>query len=451
VWLAAPALALAQPVDPVVAMHEHFDKGQEHYEHKRFDLAASEFRAAFEAKPSASLLYNEAVCYEKLNKFAQAAALFKEYLDKAPQARDRAATEKRIAVLEGKGKPTELPPVEARGFVAIETKPAGATVYLDDRKSEPLGQTPWNGPLTGNHKVFIVAAGYKDAEKEFTADPSRIRDVYIELSQQHYLGWLEVRSNVAAADVYMDGTDPTAIVGKTPYQANVTPGPHAILVGREGFTIDKKQVTIVAGEVHKLDFALDKAPIGFVHVGGTSIEGAIVKLDGKVVCAQAPCRFQSPDGDHDVRVEKPGLKSYVRRMTVVRATETELSVKLMPEESKTDVIWKYAFAAAFIGGGVALGLQANSLHDDLQRDIDKGMPPLAPDDDRFLKGKIYAYAADACFLIGAVTAVVGTVSLLSEHGPPSLGSAEAHDLGKMVDLAPQVGPGYAGLAAAVRW
>jgi hypothetical protein len=192
-------------------------------------------------------------------------------------------------------------------------------------------------------------------------------------------------------------------------------------------------------------------------VSGTSIEGAIVKLDGKVACQPAPCRFQTPDGEHTVTVEKPGLKTLTKRMTIIRATESELSVKLMPDEGHSDVIWKYSFAAAFIAGGIVLGLQANSVHDDIQSDINKGMPPIGPDDSRFLKGKIFSYAADGCFLIGGVTAIVATISLLSEKGPPSVGASESRELGSMSSgltlplVMPTVGPGYAGATMEVRW
>jgi tetratricopeptide (TPR) repeat protein len=457
--LAIAPSAWAQAADPVVEMHEHFDKGQAAYERKQYDLAATEFRAAYEAQPRASLLFNEAVCYEKKNDFRKAANLFREYLNKAPNAKDRKEIEKRIVILDnaGKGGAPPPPPIGVRGFMNIESKPPGATIYIDDRKSEPLGTTPWNGSLEGKHKLIVVAQGYKDEERDINPDPSRITDIYLALSRQHYLGWLEVRSTVAAADVYIDGKD-AGSVGRTPYLANVTPGKHTLIVTKEGFTEVTKDVNIVAGEVHKFDITLETRPIGFIHIGGTSIEGAIVKLDGQVVCQAAPCRFMSPDGDHTISVEKPTLKTYVRRMTVVKATETELSVKLVPEEGKTDVIWKYAFAAAFIGGGIVLGLQANNTYNDIQSDINKGMPPLAPDDDRFTKGKIFSYAADGCFLIGAITAVVGTISLFSEHGPPSVGSAESRELGTISTsdlliptIRPQISPGYAGVTAEVRW
>ncbi len=468
----APRPTRAQPVDPLVEMREHFDKGQSYYAERKYELAAAEFRAAYEAKPSASLLYDEAVCYEKMKNYSKAVSLFKEYLTKQPQAKDRADTESRIRSLEaaitkaqgGRVDPTVKPieqqkDVEARGFVLVETKPPGAIVYLDDKKNPPLGPSPWSGPIDGKHTLIVSAPGYKDVTRDFTADPRRVTDMFIALSEKGNLSWLEVRSNVANADVYLDDKASGA-VSRTPYMSNVTPGTHTVIVTKEGFTEEVKKLDMVAGEIYKVDATLDKAPIGFVHISGTSIEGATVKLDGKVVCPMAPCRFQSPDGDHQISVEKPGLKTYSRKMTVVKATETELSVKLAPEQGHSDVIWKYGFAAAFIGGGIVLGLQANSTYDDINKDIAKGMPPIGPDDDRFLKGKIFSYAADACFLIGGITAIVGTISLFSEKGPPSVGSAESRELGAiggekdspfMPKITPQLGPGYAGATMEVRW
>src|SRR5262249_43171990 len=103
--------------------------------------------------------------------------------------------------------------------------------------------------------------------------------------------------------------------------------------------------------------------------------------------------------------------------------------------------------AAFIGGGVALGVHGNSIYDEIQGDINRGMPPVNPSDDRFLKGKLFFYGADALYVIGAITAATGIVGLLQEKGPPSTGVAESRDL----SWQPVVGPSYAGFSAAVRW
>ena len=464
--VAAERPSHAQAVDPVVDMREHFDKGQSAYQARNYELAAREFHAAYESKPSAPLLYDEAVCYEKMKDYRKAVDLYRQYLVKQPTAKDRPQTEERIKSLEaalapvkpGTGvAPPPPPPVDPHGFVLIETQPPGAIVYLDDVKNAPLGQSPWSGPIEGRHKVIVQAPGYKQIETDIVGDPKVAVRQLIALSEKGNLAWVEVRANVAGADIFLD--DKTAgAINRTPFMGNVTPGEHTVFVSKLGFTEETKKITLVGGEVYKLDFTLDKGHYGVVHVSGTSIEGAVVRLDGKVACQPAPCQFQSPDGEHQISVEKSGLKTYARKMNVQRASETELSVKLMPDEGHSDVWWKYGFAAAFIGGGIVLGLQANSTYDDINSDIQKGMPPIGPNDDRFTKGKIFTYAADACFVIGGVTAIVATISLLSEKGPPSVGSAETRELGTMRPSSsliprfePQIGPGYAGATMEVRW
>jgi hypothetical protein len=459
------------PDESTERMKERFEKGQDYYEQRKFEAAAAEFRAAYEIKPAASLLYNEAVCYEKLKRYGTAANLFEEYLARSANPRDRRQVEDRIKVLKRAASPTRTPPVagektveqleEAKpvGVFLIESQPPGATVYLND-KNTLLGTTPWNGTIDGKNKLIIVAQGYDEIERDVTGRPNQVTNLFFALSRQHYLGWLEVKANIPSADVYIDGKD-AGSAGKTPFATNITPGKHTIIVSKEGFTEDVREVNIVAGAPHKIDFTLAKAPIGFVHVSGSSVEGARVSVDGKTVCEAAPCRFQTPSGERRITVEKKGLKPYSRKMTVVPATETSLAVKLEQKQARTDLIWKFGFAAVFIGGGIFMGLQANSLRSDIERDINAGNPPLPPDDDRFLRGKIFAFAADGLFLLGAVTTTVAVISLLGEKGPPSKGLAESRDLTTEltppsprrtpVVVSPAVGPGFAGVAAEVRW
>jgi PEGA domain-containing protein/tetratricopeptide repeat protein len=488
--MALPRVVLAQPApkasdeESTQKMREAFEKGQDLYEQRNYPEAARKFREAYDIRPAASLLYNEAVCYEKLKDYGKAANLFKRYLDESKNARDRKDVERRIAALENEVSPKprnpKAPPGEkqaptlaevgesqTRGVFLIESAPPNATVYLDDKNSPPLGETPWNGTIDGKHTVIVVAKGYKDIKREVNGRPNTVNTLFLALSQEHYLGWIEVRATgVAAADVYIDGKESGA-VGRTPYMGNITPGKHSITITKEGFTEDSKTVDITAGEATKIEATLDKAPIGFVHIGGSTIEGAVVKLDGKTVCEQAPCRFQSPSGEHRVRIEKKGLKPYDRKMTIVKATETALQVKLNPTVPRTDLIWKFGFAAAFITGGIVLGLQANSVHDAIKSDIDKGLPPAPPNDSRYTKGKIFAYAADGCYLVGGITAIVAVISIFGEKGPPSTGVAESRDLADAMPsgpfdlkpsflrgnarISPAVGPNYAGVAAEVRW
>ena len=442
--LALLFLARAAHADSTVTMMEHFDKGQEAYEASKFELAAAEFRAAYEAKPSAQLLYNEAVCYERLNRFDQALKLYREYLSKPLQPRDRADAEKHIAAIEAH---KEIAPPPKLGFVEIETTPAGATLYLGSKLETPLGPAPWSGRLTGKQKIIAVARDYKDVEKEVSLDPSHVNHVIIVMSEKPPLAWLEVTSNVPHAAVYVDDVK-YGPVGFTPYHDNITPGRHTIIVGSDGFHEGTRELEgMEGGQVYKLEVALEKAPVGFIDVGGSTALGGVVKVDGKVLCRPAPCRGRVPSGAHELRVEKEGLKPYVRRIDVAPATETELLVKLAPDPGHGDAYWKFGFAGAFLAGGLVLSLEANAVHDDLQHDIDTGLPPPRPGDSRYLRGKIFSYAADGCFALGAITAVVATVSLLSDHGPPSEGAATPRDLA----VSPVLGAGYAGQSAQVTW
>jgi hypothetical protein len=436
------ARAAGAQTDPTVVMHEHYEKGQLAYEAQKYELAAAEFRAAYQAKPSASLLYNEAVCVERMKRYDQALKLYREYLDKGPSAKDRADAERRIAAIEAHR--DEAPP--PLGFVEIESVPSGAAIYLGDRMGPPVGTTPWNGHLTGPQKIILVLRGHEDVERADTFDPKRVYLQFFHMTPDQKTAWVDLTASVAGASVYLDDVK-NGPIGQAPFHGNVSKGHRRFIVRADGFEEQSRELDLAGGGLYTIELALPKAPIGFIEVGGGTSLGAVVKVDGQVMCQPAPCRGRVPSGAHELRVEKPGLKPFVRRLGVDPATETEVTVRLQPDPGHGDVVWKAVFAGVFVAGGVVLALESHSVYADLQHDIDTGAPPPRPGDDRYLRGKIFAYAADGCFVLGAATAVVATVSLLTEHGPPSEGVANQRDLA----VAPVIGAGYAGVNAAVRW
>lgn len=444
---AVPAFADDEASDGV---REHFDRGQQFYEQKMYANAAREFRAAYELKPAASFLFNEAVCLERLDDRVRAAALFREYLAASPNARDRDAVEKRIAAL-GLGIAREKPaPVAAeklRGVFFIESKPAGATIYLDDKSGAPLGTTPWNGTIEGAHTLIVVERGYRDAQTKISAKPGSYNQVHVALAQGEYLGWLEVRSNLPGAEVYIDSRSSGA-AGRTPYMANVTPGKHTVIVTREGFTEARREVTIIGGEPQRIDVEIERAPYGFVEVAGRTVEGASVALDGKKMCV-APCRFQAAAGEHRLTVDKADMKRFSRTITVGKATQVDVDVKLAPEPSRTDAYVKLALGAAFVGGGVGLGMYGMGLEDDIAAEEKAGGKV---DSGRKTTAKLWKYGGGLGIVVGGATVVSGVISLVREKGPRSTGSAESRDLGIAgLRIDPEVAPGYAGVTAALRF
>jgi hypothetical protein len=81
-------------------MHAHFDRAQYMYEKRSYAEAIHDFDAAYVFKASASLLYNVAVCREKLGDSRAAAATCRRYLAESPLARDRKPIEQRLLALE---------------------------------------------------------------------------------------------------------------------------------------------------------------------------------------------------------------------------------------------------------------------------------------------------------------------------------------------------------------
>ena len=107
--------------------------------------------------------------------------------------------------------------------------------------------------------------------------------------------------------------------------------------------------------------------------------------------------------------------------------------------SKAPAILKMVVGAALVGGGVALTLEANSLG----REIDAANDP---DDDRKTKQALFRYGGAGMLVAGGAFVLFGVVGAVSDSGPPSIGVIESKDLG--VSLAPEVGPGFAGLSLA---
>jgi hypothetical protein len=481
VWVAICALAApvaAQTSDALKKAQAAFDQAQLDYLQGKYDEAAKGFQDAYAARQFPQFLYNAGACFHMKGKrdssadsYAAAVGFYRKYLEADPQAADRAKVEKAIGVLEaeikrlkeqqaqppppgGEAKPPAAPSAEVqslgdakpRALVVIESEPQGATVYLDDRKKGALGTTPWSGSVEGTHKVIIEKRGFMTSESELTGDPNKLFVLRAVLGKESYLGWVEVTSNVPGADIYIDNKA-VGTVGKTPHSQNIKPGKHTFYVTAEGYDEAKVEVEVVPGGTHEVKASLKGSPVGKVNIIGIGIEDSRIYVDGKLACERGPCLRSLPAGDHTVRVERSGMKSFQRKIEVPARTETTMKVTLAAKEGHGDAIGAYLLAAVFGGGGAVLGLQAQKYRDELRKAIDAGDPPVDSHDDRFTKGKIFAIAADATYVLAGITALTAIYYTFRDKGPPSTGLIDV----RAVALQPQIGPEYAGLTMGVSW
>jgi PEGA domain len=478
VWIALCALAApvgAQQADALRKAQSAFDQAQIDYLAGKYDEAAKGFQEAYAAREFPQFLYNAGACFHMKGKrdssvesYTQAVDFYRKYIEADPNASDKAKVEKAIGVLESEikrlkeqaqakppGQPAapvvapsaavqSLGDVKPRSLVVIESEPQGATVYLDDKKNGSIGTTPWSGSIEGTHKVIIEKRGYMQSESDVTGEPNKLFVLRAVLGKQDFLGWIQVTSNVPGAVVYIDDKSVGA-VAKTPHSQNIKPGKHTLWVTAEGYDETKFEIDIAPGETKELRATLKGEPVGRINILGVGIESAKVYIDGKLACERGPCIQTLPHGEHTMRVERGGMKPFERRVLIQARAETTVKVTLAPKPGRGDAVVAYVMAGAFGAGGAYLGLQANKIRDELRKEIDAGNPPVDSNDDRFMKGKIYAIAADATFVIAGITAITAVYYTFRDKGPPSSGLIDVRSFA----LSPQIGPGYAGLGMGV--
>lgn len=133
--LSCTSIAVAAPLTPEQReqARQHYESASRKFDVGRFDDAATEFQMVYEMTGDPSLLYNIAQSFRQAQKYDKALLFYRSYLNKLPEAGNRAAVEKRMSeiseILEKQKSVTEAPPqgtIKPSGEEppAPETKPA---------------------------------------------------------------------------------------------------------------------------------------------------------------------------------------------------------------------------------------------------------------------------------------------------------------------------------------
>ena len=134
--------------------------------------------------------------------------------------------------------------------VRIDSTPDGATVYLESKDSEPLGETPYRGKLKeGRHTIIVELDGYishaqeirvrkKKALQRFSVELAKLEPGKIEVSLD------SGQPQVKGARILIDEKD----VGNLPDTIAVEAGAHKVEVVREGYKTFETWVEVAEGE-----------------------------------------------------------------------------------------------------------------------------------------------------------------------------------------------------------
>ena len=337
-----------------------------------------------------------------------------------------------------------LPDIDTKGLVVIDSKPQGATIYLNDKRSGPFGKTPWHGSLESKPvRLILESKGWKAEDRQISPRSDKLIDIYIALSEEHYLGWIEISSNVVGADLFIDRKDIGAI-GRTPFTGQLKPGKHTIFLEKFGYQPMQQEIDVPAGTAMQHNLVMQKSQAGWISITGKTTQGGRLIVDEKFGCA-TPCRVELPPGSHKLLVEKKGFEDYETTLELGQGIETSIEVQMSARPSRGHAISTAVVALVIIGAGAYVGYLSNQNRDSLKSDIASGQL-IDNGDSRFTYGKVEAIGADVLYGIGAIVAATAIYGFF-EHGPDSTGVAEH----RSITLAPLFGPEGTGLALGGRF
>ena len=179
--------------------------------------------------------------------------------------------------------------------LAISSNVPGARVLVRERAvgTTPLGELQVDA---GPALVEVDADGYVPQRSNVVLPAGGRLDLTFQLVKASPLGVLVVRSTPPASSVLVDG----AAKGGTPLETSLMPGPHALLLSREGFRDLATSAVVERGVRRELDFKLEKKP-GLVSrpwfwtVVGVAVAAVAAGVVTAVVCAQTTACERSPD------------------------------------------------------------------------------------------------------------------------------------------------------------
>lgn len=160
--------------------------------------------------------------------------------------------------------------------LSVSSDAAGVAVLLDGKE---VGKAPleFEAPA-GRHLVSIAADDGRGAEQSTDAIPGKTRKLFIALPAAGGPGTLSLQSEPAGARLTLDGK----VIGQTPFVGETIPGDHQLVVERQGFVRQERQVSWREGHDVDLAFSLVALPKDPALTLESNPAGATVIIDGLV-------------------------------------------------------------------------------------------------------------------------------------------------------------------------
>lgn len=242
--------------------HTHFSNGVRLYDKTPpdYEAALAEFRAAYAAKPVASIKRNVALCLRGLKRYGEAIDTLEEMLAEGgdsikPEVRDAANK----AIKEMNALVTVLRLKVILRAAPLGTRPPVVEVSVDGR---PIPSDKFAAPIRlgpGDHTLSAHANGYSDTSQHLAivagqGDTPATIEMYPVSSTVR--GRLHVRADVPSASIAIDGV-PLAF-GE--WEGDLGAGTHRVELSAKGYPLNARDVLVAPNAYTDVPVAMSEAP-----------------------------------------------------------------------------------------------------------------------------------------------------------------------------------------------
>ncbi|MBI5538242.1 MAG: PEGA domain-containing protein [Deltaproteobacteria bacterium] len=256
-------------------------KADDAFDGRRFAEALVSYRAAIEKNRDARLHYNIAQALAALERYPEALTSYQAFIAEAPSGTLNEAQQAQLFAL--------VEALKAKiARISIQCDVPGARVLV---RGKIVGVTPLPSAVVvnaGEAKIEVIAEGYKAFEATMTLAGGTTRPVVIRLERVDFTGFISVRSNVAGAQVLVDGMP----AGTAPLEVRVKRGTHHVEVKASDHVSQSRIATVEPGARTQWTATLDRAPNYTLAYVGFAV-GAVGLGVGTYTGLTARARFNS--------------------------------------------------------------------------------------------------------------------------------------------------------------
>lgn len=368
----------------------HFQRGIELFKQSKLQLALEQFLLSNRLVKNANAVFNAGKCFEKLNKFNEAYALYSEYLLFELEEDDRSDGEQRLADVE-----------KQVATIHIESAPEGAEIFLDRKDLGSWGTTPRIIAVPpGSHELIVEMKNHHPSTIHVVAVIGELKKINVDLIVRK--GTLKVKAPYDTASLSIDEGEKKNV--ELPAVMELPAGEHTLKIEVEGYIPEERLIEVKEGEATHVEFVLTDIPppMGSMNIV-SSPASALVKLDGEEF-GFTPIIKDAQSGSHSVLVQLDGMQSWKGKFDLAKDDSLFLTVDMVPEgipkKHKRGQRAFWVMGGIFMGSGIVAGGLALAAKRKFNEEPTKELVE---------RGRLLNIATDGSFVLGAVFILTGTI------------------------------------------